>query len=327
VLGLVVLGVLEPHRERAEALALGGEAQGSDERTVESTRQVAAHGDIRPKNAQRRRTLQGRAHGIHSVVDRSRELLRVARLPERAILAELARPATDGQDVSRLELGDAGEHRPRRDSGPEGEGLVDPDRIERAGDRRVAGEQGLDLAAEDDPPAVLGEVQGAHPHAIAHQREPAAPAVPQRDGELAVEARERLFAPRLVGVDDHLGVAARAEGVSQSLELRAQLEVVEDLSVEDDPERPVLVGERLLAGGKVDDREPGVGQAGALVTVDAELVGAPVMESARHRAQFRRGRPSGRGVKSDDASDPTHARRTLGCWKLPSQLTIALSTW
>jgi hypothetical protein len=59
-------------------------------------------------------------------------------------------------------------------------------------------------------------------------------------------------------------------------ELVAQLDVIEDLTVEDDPEIVRLVGEGLLAGGQIDDREAGVGEPRVRVTVEAELVGPPV---------------------------------------------------
>ena len=44
---------------------------------------------------------------------------------------------------------------------------------------------------------------------------------------------------------------------------RAQLAVVVDLAVEDDPDRAVLVRERLLAGDEVGDREPAVAEPAA----------------------------------------------------------------
>ena len=95
-----------------------------------------------------------------------------------------------------------------------------------------------------------------------------------------LKRRKRLGAPRLVGVDDDLGVAAGAEAVAERLELGAQLDVVEDLAVEDDPQRAVLVGQRLLAGRQVDDGQAGVRQAGALVAIGPELVRPAVPERA-----------------------------------------------
>jgi hypothetical protein len=192
--------------------------------------------------------------------------------------------------VTGLELEDAGEDGPGRHRRPEGEGLIEPDRIEGARQRRVASEQRLDLAGEDDPAPVLGVVKRPHPQPIAGQRQSPAARVPQPDGELSVEPRERLLAPGLVGVDDHLGVAGRPEGVPQRLQFGAQLAVVEDLAVERHPQRAVLVAQRLLAGREVDDRQPGVGQPGPLVPVDPKFIRSAVVEGAGHGAQLGRRR-------------------------------------
>ena len=44
-----------------------------------------------------------------------------------------------------------------------------------------------------------------------------------------------------------------AKPVAARLELGPQLQIVEDLPVENDPQRAVFVGHGLLAGGEVDD--------------------------------------------------------------------------
>jgi len=154
---------------------------------------------------------------------------------------------------------------------------------------------------------VLGVVQGAHPHPIPGQDQALGPGVPQREGPLPVEAVERVLAPLLPGMDDDLGVAAGAEGVAGGHQLGAQLDVVEDLAVEDDPHRLVLVGHGLLPRGQVDDREPGVGQAGVAVVVAPELVGATMEHRPHHvpeRAHLGRTPPA----QVHDPGDATHGR-------------------
>jgi len=56
-------------------------------------------------------------------------------------------------------------------------------------------------------------------------------------------------------VDEHLRVAARREPVSRALELGTELELVVDLAVVGDPDRAVLVRQRLRASVEVDDAE------------------------------------------------------------------------
>ncbi len=52
-----------------------------------------------------------------------------------------------------------------------------------------------------------------------------------------------------------------AEPMAARFELGAQLGEVVDLAVEDDPDRAVLVGHRLIAGGEIDDAQPAVRRA------------------------------------------------------------------
>ena len=99
----------------------------------------------------------------------------------------------------------------------------------------------------------------------------------------------------LVEVDDDLGVGFRREDVPLLLERGAQLHVVEDLAVEDDPDAPVLVGDRLPAALEVDDAQPRVGEADVRIPVEAETVRAPVPEHGGHRLEVRLRARSRRG--------------------------------
>ena len=63
-------------------------------------------------------------------------------------------------------------------------------------------------------------------------------------------------------MDDALGVGIRAEAMPARFEIGSQLTVVVDFAVEDDPHRFVFVGERLMAGAQVDDRETAKAECG-----------------------------------------------------------------
>ena len=123
-------------------------------------------------------------------------------------------------------------------------------------------EEALDLGREREQPVGGMVVERLHAEAVAGAEEPPRARVVEREGPHAVEAGERLGAPFRVGGEQHLGVRAGVEGVPEALQLRPQLDVVEDLAVVGDPEPPVGRAHGLVAGGaQVDDGEPPVAEA------------------------------------------------------------------
>ena len=115
---------------------------------------------------------------------------------------------------------------------------------------------GLQLRAETEPSAALGVVERLDAQAVAREQELPLPRVPEREGEHAAQPLDAARPELLVEVHDDLGVGRRREAVAARHELAPQLAVVVDLAVEDDPDRAVLVGDRLLAGLEVDDGQP-----------------------------------------------------------------------
>ena len=82
--------------------------------------------------------------------------------------------------------------------------------------------------------------------------------IPEREREHPVERLDRLVPALLVEVQDCLGVTLAAEPVPR-LELLPQLAEVVDLPVEDEPQRAVLVRQRLVSRlAEVDDRQTAV---------------------------------------------------------------------
>ena len=106
-------------------------------------------------------------------------------------------------------------------------------------------------------------------------------------------------APLLVGVDDDLGVAVRAEGVAGGLELGAQLAVVVDLAVVDEPDGLVLVGDGLVAALAVDDAQAAVAEADGRRLEGAGVVGAAVHDGGGHAPEKL---PVGRAGEAEDAA-------------------------
>ena len=143
--------------------------------------------------------------------------------------------------------------------------------------------------------------------AIAREEQPLAPRVPDGEREHPVDALRKRFAPLLVPVDEHLGVAVAAEHVSVRNQLGAQMQVVVDLAVEGDPDGPVLVRHRLGAGrGEIDDRQAPVAERDGPVHVQAAPVGAAMRDDLRHASdELAVGRLSGIAVQ--EAADAAHA--------------------
>ena len=125
-------------------------------------------------------------------------------------------------------------------------------------------------------------VERTYAGAIARHHQALLARVPYGEGEVAVELRHAIGAALLVEVDDDLGVGAGLEGVSAGDEIGAQLEVVEDLAVEGDPDGAVLVAHRLAAAVDVDDAEARVRQADVAVDVESVAVRPAMRDRPDH---------------------------------------------
>ena len=166
------------------------------------------------------------------------------------------------------------------------------------GSDEAAGEDGLDLGAEDQAVVADGPVERLDAEPVAREQQPPARGVPDGEREHAAEAVHAVVAPLLVRVDDRLGVAARVIAMARRFELRAQVRVVVDLAVEDDLDRAVLVAERLRSRREIDDAQPAVPERG---------------DGRRTRRPLRRGR----GARSRRAcAAAAHARpRAARRWR------------
>src|SRR5262249_48304119 len=133
--------------------------------------------------------------------------------------------------MTRAEALHVRERRALADRGPEGERMVDPVRIEAPRQRRV-GEESLDLRREPEQRSV------AAPSACEQQARPAP--VPEREGDLAVQALAERLTVLLVEVHEDLAVRVRAEAMAMLHEVLAEVGIVEDLAVEDGDHAVVL---------------------------------------------------------------------------------------
>ena len=152
--------------------------------------------------------------------------------------------------VARRQLADVDEDRARRRHAVERQ-----ERFERV-EVDIPVREGVELRRERQLAADGAVVQRLDPEAVAREHEPPGARVPDGDREHAAQPLPQARPPFLVAVREHLGVAMRAEPVTGAFELVLELAVVVDLAVLDDDDGAVLVRDRLVAAGQVDDREP-----------------------------------------------------------------------
>ncbi len=177
--------------------------------------------------------------------------------------------------------------------------------VDRSGDGRMAQER-LGLRREEKEPVAVPVVERLLPEPVARDEQAALGVVPDGEGEHPGEPFHARFAVDRVRVQDHLGVAPRAEPAPGRHELGAELAEVVDLAVEDDPVAPGLVAHRLPSGHEIDDRQAGHSEPDLTGGVDPRVVGPAVLEEPEHRGQELRRRGA------DVAGDPAHQRVPTG---------------
>src|ERR1044072_1982216 len=89
----------------------------------------------------------------------------------------------------------------------------------------------------------------------------------------------------VVGVNDGFGIAVGVERVAEVFQLLAQLEIVVNLPVEDDPRRSVAIMNWLLAALEVNNRKAAQGETDRAVDVEAIFVRAAVTNRVVHPRQ------------------------------------------
>jgi hypothetical protein len=182
------------------------------------------------------------------------------------------------------------------------------DRFDREVAREVGeGQKGAQLGTEGEPRVLRPVVERLDPDPVAGDEEPLPVGVPDGEREHAAEPVDHLLPVVLVQVDEGFGVAARAKPVAPALQLRAERVVVVDLAVEDDHDRAVLVGDRLVPAGHVDDAEPAHADRDARADVAPFVVGPAMKDGAAHGAKSRVGQ-SRIAHLTGEPSDPAHRR-------------------
>ena len=134
--------------------------------------------------------------------------------------------------------------------------------------------------------------------------------VPDRVAEHAAQQVDGGFAVFFVEVHERLGIARGPQLVALLLQLRAQVAVVVDLAVEDGDDRAVLVEDRLVAAGEIDDAQTARAERDAVVREVALAVGPAMDDPIRHPAD--ESLVALRANVSDDATHELFTRSRQG---------------
>ena len=126
----------------------------------------------------------------------------------------------------------------------------------------AAGLQRLDLRGEAQHAPRFSEIERPDAEGVAGGEQAAPRLVPDGEGEHAAKPRDHLGPIAGIEQQQHLGIGGRATGDALRGQLGAQLAIVQDLAIEDDPIGAIIVAHRLVGlGPRVDDRQPPVGEA------------------------------------------------------------------
>src|SRR5262249_53252417 len=163
----------------------------------------------------------------------------------------------------------------------------------------------LDLRSKDERMIDNGIIQRFDADAISGKQQSPGSLIPDRKTEHAAKLYHGLFTVFLVEMHNHFGVGLRLEDMSLGLEELAQLAIVIDFPVKDDPYASILIGDRLMASIQVNDREPAKAETDRSRRVVTFVVGTTMFNRVRHPLQQRR-RDTPARVKIKFSANPAH---------------------
>ena len=251
--------------------------------------------------------------GAHGVAQPSAELLDEFRLVVSAQLVDRHRAGSGvafeldaalrpDEQMAGGKLSRVAEDRVRRRDRVEREERLERVEIDLAARKRAQ------LGRELEHSARVTVVERLDPVAIAREHETSCLRVPDRDREHPAQPPHVLRAVALVEMQMDFGVAMRPERVTVALELAAQLGIVVDLAVLHDDARSVFARHRLVAAGKVDDREAARRERDRAVDVFATAVRPAMHERRAHRGQSLDARRTG---SRRDPTDSAHGAESM----------------
>ena len=129
--------------------------------------------------------------------------------------------------------------------------------------------------------------------------------VPNCGSEHPADRGERVATQLFVEVRNEIHVRARLQGAPATLELRELLDVVVQLPVTHNCDRPVFVVNRLVASDEVDDSKASHPQHRLRTLMTPFSVGTPMHETPKSLGHPRRRNGL---VQPDESGDSTHGQ-------------------
>src|SRR6476620_3037822 len=113
----------------------------------------------------------------------------------------------------------------------------------------------FDFGAEEQCATVVSIVQRLNAQPVTRDEQSFSRSVPDGKGEHSTQVLDTLRPILLIQVDDAFGVAVGTIAMTAHFKILAQVLMVVDFAVEDDPDAAKFITERLVASLNIDDAE------------------------------------------------------------------------
>src|SRR5205807_1305187 len=114
-------------------------------------------------------------------------------------------------------------------------------------------EKSLYLRSKRELAAALVIVEWFFTYPITRKKESLPQSIPDRNRKHAVKAAETIDIPLFISMQDYFRIAARAKEMTPVFQLRAQIEKIVKLAVEDQTTGMIFVPDRLMTPTNIDD--------------------------------------------------------------------------
>jgi hypothetical protein len=143
-------------------------------------------------------------------------------------------------------------------------------------------QQRAEFRGEEELAIDLGIQQRLFPDPVASDKQFLSALVPNGKREHAAQVPGTICPVLIVRVNYGFGIAVGVEGVAQLLQLFAQLAIVVDFAIENNPGRAVAVVNWLFAAVQVDNGQPAHTQANRTLKVKAVVIRAAMANRIAH---------------------------------------------